>query len=69
MGGAIFFHTVSPLGIDPYNDGAVLFTEACECFACALFIIYALRAGLPGLAAHVPLLGPALARRQPHALR
>jgi uncharacterized membrane protein YphA (DoxX/SURF4 family) len=28
MSGAIFFHVVSPLGIDPYGDGGVLFTEA-----------------------------------------
>jgi hypothetical protein len=28
MAGAIFFHLVSPLGIDPYGDGGVLFTEA-----------------------------------------
>ena len=49
MAGAIFFHTVSPLGIDPYNDGGKLFTEACQTFACALFIIVVLRAGLPRL--------------------
>ena len=29
MSGAIFFHTVSPLGIDPYGDGGALFKEAC----------------------------------------
>ncbi len=29
MSGAIFFHVVSPLGIDPYNDGGQLFMEAC----------------------------------------
>lgn len=28
MAGAIFFHLVSPLGVDPYGDGGVLFTEA-----------------------------------------
>lgn len=27
MTGAIFFHTVSPLGIDPYGDGGVLFKQ------------------------------------------
>ncbi len=26
--GAIFFHLVTPLGIDPYGDGGVLFKEA-----------------------------------------
>lgn len=29
MSGAIFFHVVSPLGIDPYHDGGQLFMEAC----------------------------------------
>ena len=27
--GAILFHLASPLGIDPYGDGGVLFKEAC----------------------------------------
>ncbi len=39
MSGAIFFHTVSPLGIDPYHDGGVLFTEACEVWLASLFIL------------------------------
>jgi len=43
MGGAIFFHTVSPLGIDPYGDGGVLFKEAVFTFFCAAFILYAHR--------------------------
>jgi hypothetical protein len=30
MSGAIFFHLVSPLGVDPYQDGGVLFKEACS---------------------------------------
>ncbi len=28
MTGAIFFHVATPLGIDPYNDGAKLFKQA-----------------------------------------
>lgn len=28
MSGAIFFHTIGPIGIDPYGDGGVLFKEA-----------------------------------------
>jgi hypothetical protein len=44
MSGAIFFHLVSPLGIDPYHDGAVLFTRACVTWACAAFILVAYRA-------------------------
>lgn len=27
--GAIFFHLVSPLGVDPYGDGGILFKQAC----------------------------------------
>jgi len=44
MGGAIFFHVVSPLGIDPYGDGGALFKEAVFTFFCAGFILYAHRA-------------------------
>ena len=29
MSGAIFFHTIGPIGIDPYGDGGRLFKEAC----------------------------------------
>jgi hypothetical protein len=39
MSGAIFFHVVSPLGIDPYMDGGKLFTEACTVWLCAAFIL------------------------------
>ena len=39
MSGAIFFHTVSPLGIDPYNDGAQLFQEACWTWLAALAVL------------------------------
>ena len=63
MSGAIFFHLVSPLGVDPYNDGGGLFTEACETLAAALFIVFALRADLPVLAARVPFIGVTLSER------
>ncbi|MEI7711462.1 MAG: hypothetical protein WCI94_08515 [Rhodospirillales bacterium] len=43
MSGAIFFHLVSPLGIDPYHDGGGLFKEALEVWACAAFILIARR--------------------------
>lgn len=46
MSGAIFFHLVSPLGIDPYNDGAVLFKRACATWGAAAFILIAYRAEL-----------------------
>ena len=44
MSGAIFFHLVSPLGIDPYNDGGALFKEACTVWLCAAFILLSYRA-------------------------
>ena len=43
MSGAIFFHTVSPLGIDPYHDGGKLFTEACEVWLASAFVLFASR--------------------------
>ena len=43
MGGAIFFHTVSPLGIDPYGDGGTLFKEAVFTFVMAGFVLFAHR--------------------------
>jgi DoxX-like family len=39
MSGAIFFHVATPLGVDPYNDGGKLFTEACTVWLCALAIL------------------------------
>ena len=44
MSGAIFFHVVSPLGIDPYDDGGQLFKEACAVWACSAFILWVYRA-------------------------
>src|SRR5262245_49979531 len=44
MTGAIFFHVVSPLGIDPYGDGGVLFKEACLVWVAALAILWLRRA-------------------------
>ena len=35
MSGAIFFHLFTPLGVDPYDDGAELFKEACFTWAMA----------------------------------
>src|SRR5450631_4439374 len=44
MSGAIFFHLVSPLGIDPYHDGGALFKEACTVWLRAVFILLSYRA-------------------------
>ena len=43
MSGAIFFHVVSPLGIDPYDDGGKLFKEACAVWLCSAYILWAYR--------------------------
>lgn len=43
MSGAIFFHLVSPLGIDPYKDGGKLFTEAVEVWLASAFVLVAYR--------------------------
>lgn len=53
MGGAIFFHVVSPLGIDPYEDGGVLFREACITLVCGLFVAWVRRDQLFALLARV----------------
>ena len=39
MSGAIFFHLFTPLGVDPYMDGGVLFTEACLVWSCCLAVL------------------------------
>ena len=39
MSGAIFFHLVSPLGVDPYGDGGVLFKQACAVWLSSLVIL------------------------------
>ena len=44
MTGAIFFHLASPLGIDPYNDGGVLFKQAISVWVSALVVLWVRRA-------------------------
>jgi hypothetical protein len=39
MSGAIFFHLFTPLGVDPFNDGGKLFTEACTVWTFAVAIL------------------------------
>ena len=51
MSGAIFFHVVSPLGIDPYNDGGQLFMEACWTWLSAAVILLIYRRELTALVA------------------
>jgi hypothetical protein len=55
MSGAIFFHVVSPLGIDPYGDGGVLFKQACSVWLASLVILAIRRRSLVSLvAAYLP---------------
>ncbi len=39
MSGAIFFHLFTPLGVDPYGDGGVLFKEACAVWTSCVIIL------------------------------
>lgn len=57
MSGAIFFHVVSPLGIDPYGDGGVLFKQACSVWVGSLVIVAIRRERLIALIdAYLPFL-------------
>lgn len=62
MSGAIFFHTIGPIGIDPYGDGGKLFKEACFTWAVAALILAIHRAEvvdvLQGLRARLPRRSP-----------
>jgi len=49
ISGALFFHLVYPLGIDPLDDGGQLFRHACEVWLCATFVLVAYRAEVKGL--------------------
>jgi len=55
--GAIFFHLVSPLGVDPYGDGGILFKEACAVWvASAVIVISRRRQGVAYLDQYLPFL-------------
>lgn len=51
MSGAIFFHVVSPLGLDPAHDGGHLFMRACSLWAVSVFVIWVRRHELSALVA------------------
>jgi hypothetical protein len=57
MAGAIFFHVVSPLGIDPYEDGGRLFAEACLVLLAGLAILWLRRGEAIALARRLPVIG------------
>lgn len=50
MSGAIGFHLFTPLGVDPYEDGAQLFKEACFTWAMAAIVCAVRRDALLALA-------------------
>ena len=55
MSGAIFFHIFTPLGVDPYGDGGILFKEACSVWISAVLVIWWRREQLILLARRVGL--------------
>ena len=57
MTGAIFFHAASPLGIDPYGDGGVLFKEACATWVASAIILLLQRDRAIALARQLPVIG------------
>lgn len=65
MGGAIFFHVVSPLGIDPYGDGGVLFREACMTLVVGGVLLWLSRVQAFAIARALPVIGPIVERLLP----
>lgn len=61
MSGAIFFHLVTPLGVDPYHDGGVLFKEACSVWMVSTVLIWWRRAQIAAIAGRFGLPVPAWA--------
>lgn len=59
MTGAIFFHLFTPLGVDPYNDGGVLFKEACSVWISATIIMWWRRHQIASIARRFGVLVPA----------
>ena len=58
MSGAIVFHLFTPLGVDPYQDGAKLFKEACFTWMMAAVILMVQRAeAMALLRRYAPFLG------------
>ncbi|WP_198369523.1 DoxX family protein [Roseomonas rosulenta] len=55
MLGAIFFHTIGPIGIDPYGDGGKLFKEAIFTWLMGAFVAIAHRQEIIATAARFGL--------------
>jgi hypothetical protein len=65
MGGAIFFHVVSPLGIDPYEDGGKLFKEACATIVAGGVLLWLERENALAIARRLPIVGDLVGRVLP----
>ena len=63
MSGALFFHLVTPLGVDPYSDGGILFKEACAVWTTGWVVAYWRRDQLVALADRLRLPVPSPLRR------
>lgn len=59
MSGAIFFHAIGPIGIDPYGDGGKLFKEAIATWLAGAFIAFAHRREIMAFGARLGLKVPA----------
>jgi uncharacterized membrane protein YphA (DoxX/SURF4 family) len=67
MSGAIFFHVVSPLGIDPYHDGGKLFKEACATWLAGTLLLWLSRDQAFAIARGLPIVGSIVDRVCPAA--
>ncbi|MCA3360443.1 MAG: DoxX family protein [Roseomonas sp.] len=67
MVGAIFFHLFTPLGVDPYEDGARLFKEACFTLAMGAVIVFARWPEVLALGAKLPVVRRILGPLRPHS--
>jgi hypothetical protein len=63
MSGAMAFHLFTPLGVDPYGDGGILFKEACSVWTTGWLVAWWRRDQLLALADRLHLPVPTLLRR------
>jgi len=61
ISGAIFFHLVSPLGVDPFDDGGSLFIKACAVWVLSAAILWLRRDEVMRLLARLGILPAAAA--------
>jgi hypothetical protein len=66
MSGAIFFHLATPLGVDPYGDGGILFKEAISVWTSGWLVVWWRREQLIRLALRLHLPVPEALRGSPN---